>query len=184
MHVFVKVECLKEEAKRECKAAQDSITTTYKLELMKMPKHTKEMSWDDYCAQVLNLYCNLYLMTYCQNDNTGGLPISNAVAEALEDSVLEVVDSKVSHIKSTMKNKRKGKENKGSVVKSSRKGPNTSLVTPKHLPPRQAKTPMITPKFDTSKAKKTLSRAAKEGEVLVSLSGKSMLFSVKHFSLL
>ena len=54
--MFVKVECLKEEAKRECKAAQDSITTTYKLELMKMPKHTKEMSWDVYCAQVLNFY--------------------------------------------------------------------------------------------------------------------------------
>ena len=64
MYVFVKVECLKEEAKRECKAAQDSITTTYKLELMKMPKHTKEMSWDDYCAQVLNFYCNLYFTTF------------------------------------------------------------------------------------------------------------------------
>jgi len=161
------VECLKEEAKRECKAAQDSITTTYKLELMKLPKHTKEMSWDDYCAQ---------------NGITGGLPISNAVAEALEDSVLEAVDSKVSHIKSTMKNKRKGKENKGSAVKSSRKGPNTALVTPKHLPPRQAKTPLITPKFDTSKAKKTLSRAAKEGEVLVSLSGSPVAPTVQQRS--
>ena len=29
---------MKVEAARECKAAQDSITTTYKLELMKMPK--------------------------------------------------------------------------------------------------------------------------------------------------
>ena len=34
----VQVESLKVEAARECKAAQDSITTTYKLELMKMPK--------------------------------------------------------------------------------------------------------------------------------------------------
>ena len=32
------VESLKVEAARECKAAQDQITTTYKLELMKMPK--------------------------------------------------------------------------------------------------------------------------------------------------
>ena len=64
MYVFVKVECLKEEAKRECKAAQDSITTTYKLELMKMPKHIKEMSWDDYCAQVLSFYCNLYFTNF------------------------------------------------------------------------------------------------------------------------
>ena len=29
---------MKVEAARECKAAQDQITTTYKLELMKMPK--------------------------------------------------------------------------------------------------------------------------------------------------
>ena len=38
LNVYVQVESLKVEAARECKAAQDSITTTYKLELMKMPK--------------------------------------------------------------------------------------------------------------------------------------------------
>ena len=44
------------------------------------------------------------------------------------------------------------------------------LVTPRHLPPRQAKTPIITPKFDTSRVMRSVRRAAKAGEVLVSLS--------------
>jgi len=169
------VESLRVEAARECKAAQDSITTTYKLELMKMPKQVKEMSWDDYCAQ---------------HNITGGLPLSDAVASVLEDSVLESVDSTVSNIKSAMKNKRKEKENRTPSVnnkkKPTRKGTGTkgasSLVTPKHPPPRQAKTPMITPKFDTSRVMRSVSRAAKAGEVLVSLSGSPVAPTVQHRS--
>ena len=52
LNFFFQVESLRAEAARECKAAQDSITTMYKLELMKMPKQVKEMSWEDYCAEV------------------------------------------------------------------------------------------------------------------------------------
>lgn len=165
------VESLKVEAARECKAAQDQITTTYKLELMKMPKQVKEMSWDDYCAQ---------------HNITGGLSLSDAVASVLEDSVLESVDSTVSNIKSAMKNKRKEKENRtpaASRKKSTRKGKSSkdtaSLVTPRHAPPRQAKTPMITPKFDTSRVMRSVSRAAKAGEVLVSLSGSPVAPTVQ-----
>jgi len=166
------VESLKVEAARECKAAQDSITTTYKLELMKMPKQVKEMSWDDYCAQ---------------HNITGGLPLSNAVASVLEDSVLESVDSTVSNIKSAMKNKRKEKENRTPSMnkkKPTRKGTTgskgaASLVTPKNPPPRQAKTPMITPKFDTGRVMRSVSRAAKAGEVLVSLSGSPVAPTVQ-----
>ena len=107
--------------------------------------------------------------------------MSDAVASVLEDSVLESVDSTVSNIKSAMKkNKRKEKENRTPSMnnqrKPTRKGTSTkgaasSMVTPKHLPPRQAKTPQITPKFDTSRVMRSVSRAAKAGEVLVSLSG-------------
>jgi len=162
------VESLKVEAARECKAAQDSITTTYKLELMKMPKQVKEMSWDDYCAQ---------------HNITGGLSLSDAVASVLEDSVLESVDSTVSNIKSAMKTKRKEKENRTPAVskkKPSRKGTGSKgTVTPKHLPPRLAKTPMITPKFDTSRVMRSVSRAAKAGEVLVSLSGSPVAPTVQ-----
>jgi len=170
------VESLRVEAGRECKAAQDSITTTYKLELMKMPKQVKEMSWDDYCAQ---------------HNITRGLPLSDAVASVLEDSVLESVDSTVSNIKSAMKkNKRKEKENRtpsaNNQRKPARKGTSTkgasSMVTPKHLPPRQAKTPQITPKFDTSRVMRSVSRAAKAGEVLVSLSGSPVAPTVTHRS--
>jgi len=145
------VESLKVEAARECKAAQDSITTTYKLELMKMPKQVKEMSWDDYCAQ---------------HNITGGLSLSDAVASVLEDSVLESVDSKVSNIKSAMKNKRKEKENR-------------TPAASKKKSTRQAKTPMITPKFDTSRVMRSVSRAAKAGEVLVSLSGSPVAPTVQ-----
>jgi len=168
------VESLRVEAARECKAAQDSITTTYKLELMKMPKQVKEMSWDDYCAQ---------------HNITGGLPLSDAVASVLEDSVLESVDSTVSNIKSAMKHKRKEKENRTPAVnkkRPTRKNTGTkgasSLVTPKHLPPRQAKTPMITPKFDTSRVMRSVSRAAKAGEILVSLSGSPVAPTVQQRS--
>ena len=112
--------------------------------------------------------------------------MSDAVASVLEDSVLESVDSTVSNIKSAMKNKRKEKENRTPAVsrkKSSRKGTTSSkgtasLVTPKHPPPRQAKTPMITPKFDTSRVMRSVSRAAKAGEVLVSLSGLVLGYQV------
>ena len=114
-----------------------------------------------------------------QHNITGGLPLSNAVASVLEDSVLESVDSTVSNIKSAMKHKRKEKENRTPSVnkkKSTRKGTTgskgaVSLATPKHPAPRQAKTPMITPKFDTGRVMRSVSRAAKAGEVLVSLSG-------------
>ena len=93
--------------------------------------------------------------------------------------MLESVDSTVSNLKSAMKNKRKEKENRTPSVnkkKPTRKGTTASrgaasLVTPKHPPPRQAKTPMITPKFDTGRVMRSVSRAAKAGEVLVSLSG-------------
>ena len=101
--------------------------------------------------------------------------MSDAVASVLEDSVLESVDSTVSNLKSAMKTKRKEKENRTPAVskkKPSRKGTGSKgTVTPKHLPPRLAKTPMITPKFDTSRVMRSVSRAAKAGEVLVSLSG-------------
>ena len=142
------------------------------------------MSWDDYCAQVcppcssfLKLHAFL-CFSFSQHNITGGLSLSDAVASVLEDSVLESVDSTVSNIKSAMKNKRKEKENRtpaASRKKSTRKGKSSkdtaSLVTPRHAPPRQAKTPMITPKFDTSRVMRSVSRAAKAGEVLVSLSG-------------
>ena len=89
--------------------------------------------------------------------------MSDAVASVLnlrlKDSVLVSVESTISNIKSAMKNKQKEKENRTPSVynkkKPTRKGTGlkgaSTLVTPKHLQPRQVKTPMITPKFDTSR---------------------------------
>jgi hypothetical protein len=47
----------KAEAAREAKTAGDSISTVYKLELMKIPSETKAMNWDDYVKQVRRIFC-------------------------------------------------------------------------------------------------------------------------------
>ena len=89
-------EGLKAEAAREAKTAGESITTIFRLEMMKIPMETKAMRWEDY---------------YEQN---GGkiLGLSKAVAEAMEDSVVEAVDAQLDQIKTAIKN---------TTVKKSRK---------------------------------------------------------------
>ena len=90
-------ENLKAEAVREAKAAADSIATLYRLvvahiqtpfvinhffrlEMMKIPMETKAMKWEDYFEQ-----------------NSTALGLSKAVAEAVDDSVVEAVDTQVMH---------------------------------------------------------------------------------------
>merc|ERR1712142_657079 len=54
---------------------------------------------------------------------------------------------------------------------------NSALRTPTYSrrPPNVGKTPLITPKFDTSKGSRTVSRVARADEVLVSLSGSPVV---------
>lgn len=150
------VESSKAEAAREAKTAGDSISTLYKLELMKISSETKAMSWDDYVKQ-------------------HGLGLSEAVADVLDASILQV-DVQIDNAKSAVK-KGRGRKMPTSAKKAaatSRK-PSDDLQTPvqSRRPPASSKTPMITPKFDVTAAKlnRTVSRTAKAGEVLVSLSG-------------
>jgi hypothetical protein len=184
-------ENLKAEAVREAKAAADSIATLYRLEMMKIPMETKVMKWEDY---------------YEQNSRSA-LGLSKAVAEAVDDSVMEAVDTQVEVIKTAIKNttvkkaarkKRAGYGDENveppTVTRTSSRRrviskthsdsaletPATSsrsraqvLETPAnnrfHMHPLQ--TPMVTPKFDTTQLSRTVSRVAKAGEVLMSLSG-------------
>lgn len=185
-------ENLKAEAVREAKAAADSIATLYRLEMMKIPMETKVMKWEDY---------------YEQNSRSA-LGLSNAVAEAVDDSVVEAVDNQVEVIKTAIKNttvkkaarKKRvagyGDENMEppTVTRTSSRRrviskthsdsaletPATSsrsraqvLETPanKRFPMHPLQTPMVTPKFDTTQLSRTVSRVAKAGEVLMSLSG-------------
>jgi len=184
-------ENLKAEAMREAKAAADSIATLYRLELMKIPMETKAMKWEDYFEQ----------------NSTSALGLSSAVADVVDDSVVEAVDNQVEVIKTAIKNttvKKAARKKRGgygdenmeppTVTRTSSRRrampktfsdsvletPATSsrsrvqvLETPANsrFPMHPLQTPMITPKFDTTQLSRTVSRVAKAGEVLVSLSG-------------
>jgi len=185
-------ENLKAEAVREAKAAADSIATLYRLEMMKIPMETKAMKWEDYYEQ----------------NSRGALGLSKAVAEAVDDSVVEAVDTQVEVIKTAIKNttvKKAARKKRGmgygdenmeppTVTRTSTRRrviskthsdsaletPATSsrsraqvLETPANnrFPMHPLQTPMVTPKFDTTQLTRTVSRVAKAGEVLMSLSG-------------
>jgi len=185
-------ESLKAEAVREAKAAADSIATLYRLEMMKIPMETKSMKWEDY---------------YEQNSRSA-LGLSKAVAEAVDDSVVEAVDSQVEVIKTAIKNTTvkkaaRKKQNRYGVDENmepptvtrtssrrrviSKTHSDSALETPatssrsraqvmetpanNRFPMNSLQTPMVTPKFDVTQLSRTVSRVAKAGEVLMSLSG-------------
>lgn len=164
------------DSQREVKTCQDSISTMYKLELMKMPADVKSMNIDEYFKQFAA--------------PAEGIGLSNTVAEAVNDSVIEAVDAQVSNLASALKStaKKRGRPAKtalktdstpaASRTKGSLQTPSNSRSRTQHTTPantqatKTCSTPMITPKFDTSRSlNRTVSRTAKAGEVLVSLSG-------------
>lgn len=185
-------ENLKAEGVREAKAAADSIATLYRLEMMKIPMETKSMKWEDY---------------YEQNSRSA-LGLSNAVADAVDDSVVEAVDTQVEVIKTAIKNttvKKAARKKRGAgygdeniepptVTRTSSRRrviskthSDSALETPatssrsraqvmetpanNRFPMNSLQTPMVTPKFDVTQLSRTVSRVAKAGEVLMSLSG-------------
>lgn len=165
---------------RDLKSVKDSLSKLFKLELMKLPKATKEMKWDEYVVQ-------------CENENP--LELVDKVESLMDDTDMQKVDEKLSAIKSTAKKTRIQKNaDPTPIERGSRRGrgeplnDSTNLVTPamskrgikgkstlatplgQSIPTAGSKTPMITPKFDTTLGR-TFQRVAKENEVLVSLSG-------------
>merc|ERR1719471_1018617 len=143
----------------------NSLTTTYKVSMMKVPDEVKQQSWQEFCQQ---------------NGGSNLSDIGNAANNCLDDSIVKV-DTQVAAMKSAMKTAKKR------AVSADRGG--VSLETPastksrtrgRHIqetPVNQGKvlqtlqTPMITPKFDTRNLARTVTRAARAEETLVSLSG-------------
>jgi len=170
-----------------------NLESMYKLELMKMPKHVKEMPWIEYCQE--------------QGGQENVLNLSNAINNVLEDSICSKVDNQVSQLKSAMKTakkrgraasakengpgtavrqsarKRNASEDRGSTIsrtssRSRTRGlvDTTNMETPARSGAPQmmvGMTPMITPKCDTRSEHllRTVTRGAKNNEVLFSLSG-------------
>ena len=87
-------ESMKAEASREARTAADSIATIYKLEMMKIPLETKTMKWEEYYAEHAGQV----------------LGLSSVVAEAVDDSVMEAVESQVSQIRSVLTTVKKGRK--------------------------------------------------------------------------
>jgi len=78
---------------RELETLLNQLTTMYKLEMMKIPKDTKEMTWMEYCKQ---------------NGGTDDiLNVSNVVNSCLDDSICSKVENQVSQLKSAMKTAKK-----------------------------------------------------------------------------
>merc|ERR1712013_355944 len=160
------------EAWRDVETISASINTLYKLELLKLPQEVKNMKWDDFYQQSLDKGQN-------------PLALSEAISACVEDSICASVDTQVSQIKSAIKStvKKKGGRKKGntennappSATRSSsrnRGDPSKTLSDTTNM----GRTPMITPKFDTTQAlSRTVSRVARKDEVLVSLSGSPVV---------
>jgi len=177
---------------REKETIAASINTMYKLELMKLPQEVKDMKWDDYYSQAI-----------AAGENP--LALSEAITDVLEDSICGKAEAKVSEMKTTIETttKKRGRKkmtekepatatrsssrNRTALmdstnIESSAKRPrraakNAGMTTPANsgLRPNVGKTPLITPKFDTSNLSRTVSRVARPNEVLVSLSGSPVV---------
>ena len=102
---------------RDMETMLSQLTTLYKLEMMKIPKDTKQMNWMEYCKQ--------------NGGSDNILNVSNVVNSCLDDSICSKVDNQVSQLKSAMKTAKKrgrtAKENvPGTAVRQSARKRNIS----------------------------------------------------------
>jgi len=184
------VEMTIKEAWRDVETISASINTLYKLELLKLPQEVKDMKWDDYYQQSLEKGKNPLALSEA---------ISTCLEDSICANVDTQVSQLKSAIKTTTKKKgggrKKAAENQAppSATRSSSRtrtasGNSVSMETPAttrrtrgtaamttpantRAPPNMGRTPMITPKFDTTNMARTVSRVARANEVFVSLSG-------------
>jgi len=166
----VQTERLIKDKQREIDAVATSITTMYKVALMQIPEHLRNAPWDSFMKS--------------QGETNPALDVS-----------LEV-ESQVQQLKSAIKSTRKPRKAAlaNTAVRASARKRNISadacletpansrnrrnvLETPQNpaQTPFTGKTPMITPKFDTSQLTRTVRRMARENEVAVSLNGSPIM---------
>jgi len=185
------VEMTIKEAWRDVETISASINTLYKLELLKLPQEVKDMKWDDYYQQSLDKGQNPLALSEA---------VSTCLEDSICANVDTQVSQLKSAIKTTTKKKGGGRKRAAnesqappSATRSSSRNRTASgnsvttetpattrrtrgaaaMTTPANTkaPPNMGRTPMITPKFDTSNMSRTVSRVARANEVLVSLSG-------------
>jgi len=193
------VEMTIKEAWRDVETISASINTLYKLELLKLPQEVKDMKWDDYYQQSLDKGQNPLALSEA---------VSTCLEDSICANVDTQVSQLKSAIKTTTKKKGGGRKRAASqsqappsATRSSSRNRTasgnsvttetpattrrtrgaTAMTTPANtkVPPNMGRTPMITPKFDTSNMSRTVSRVARANEVLVSLSGSPVTASSK-----
>eukprot|EP00092_Neocalanus_flemingeri_P014425 GFUD01015560.1.p1 GENE.GFUD01015560.1~~GFUD01015560.1.p1 ORF type:complete len:310 (+),score=74.80 GFUD01015560.1:97-1026(+) len=187
------------EARREVDTVAASINTLYKLELLKLPQDVKNMKWDVYYKQSLEEGYNPLALSdaisNCMDDSLcatvdtqvsqlksairttakkrGNKKVSteNQPASATRTSSRSRATSRVLSDSSNLETPANSRSTRGTAKNTS------AMATPANNrpPPNMGKTPMITPKFDTSALARTVSRVARSNEVLVSLSGSPVI---------
>jgi hypothetical protein len=90
------------ESKREMETVIQSLTTTYKLELMKIPTDVKNSNWMEYYQSSINNGVDL-------------LNVSNAINACIDDSICIKVHDQLSQLKSAMKSTKKSRTVKEKV---------------------------------------------------------------------
>jgi len=185
------------DAWRDVDTISASINTLFKLELMKLPQEVKDMKWDDFYQQALDRGDNPLALSEA---------IAACVEDSISCTVDTQVSQIKSAMKNKGKQRGKKKSAKAypdppssatrssgrsrappkrllaesatpANTRSSRNAKN-QLITPAHskAPPNNGETPMITPKFDTTRSiARTVTRVARTDEVLVSLQGSPVV---------
>jgi len=189
------------EAWLEVETVSASINTMYKLEMLKLPQEIKNMKWDDYYKQSLEQGHNPLALSeaissciedsICATVDTQVSQLKSAIKntaqkkargrkKAYSDSQPPPSTGTRSSSRSRTTRILSDTTNTETPSTRSLRGKNSTMATPANTRmPNMGKTPMITPKFDTTSLSRTVSRVARHGEVLVSLSGSPVSFAPK-----
>jgi len=194
------------DAWRDVDSISASINTMYKLELMKLPQEVKNMKWDDFYQQALDKGQNPLALSeaisscledsICATVDTQMSKIKSVIKSSTKSRrgrktandennpspIATRSSSRTKNPRSSSRNSSKTPSDSSNVETPAtiRKGRSakSGMTTPANTraPPNKGRTPMITPKFDTSQAlSRTVSRRARKNEVLVSLSGSPVV---------
>lgn len=184
------VEMTIKEAWRDVETISASINTLYKLELLKLPQEVKDMKWDDYYQQSLDKGQNPLALSeavstcledsICANVDTQVSQLKSAIKTTTKKKgggrkrAANVSQAPPSATRSSSRNRTaSGNSNTETPATTRRTRGANAMTTPANTkaPLNMGRTPMITPKFDTTNMSRTVSRVARANEVLVSLSG-------------
>jgi len=187
------------DAWRDVETISASINTMYKLELMKLSQEVKNMKWDDFFQQALDNGKNPLALSeaisacvddsICATVDTQVSKIKSAIKSTTKKRGRKKSNTennpprrstRTSSRNRTDSNKTLSDSEKIETPANTRKGRSAKneVTTPANTraPPYKGRTPIITPKFDTTKSmSRTVSRVARKDEVLVSLSGSPVV---------